>query len=136
MVLLGKLHHHIKTLVLVHNIIIMKKIFILFFTISSCTAELAIPNLLDENLPVQSSSITYQGYYLQSLQINEDGTYRITLFQPDGTIQVIISVPKEMISIQNDKPINAVYKELNNGSLTGRYVIYLQTGFLITNYFI
>ncbi len=114
----------------------MKKIFIILFAFYSCTAEIETPNLLDANAPVQSSALTYQGYYLQSLQMNEDGTYRITLLLPDGRIEVIVSIPKEMISIQNDKPINAVYKELNNGSLTGRYVIYLQTGFLITNYYI
>ena len=91
---------------------------------------------MDEYPPVQSSAITYQGYLLKALQINEDGTYRITLYLPDGNIEVIISVLKENISIQNDKNISAVYKELNNGSLTGRYVIYLQTGFVITNYYI
>jgi len=114
----------------------MKFLLIILLALSSCTADLAIPNLLEEYPPVQSSAITYQGFYLQSLQINEDGTYRITLLLHDGRIEVIVSIPKEMISIQNDKPINAVYKELNNGSLTGRYVIYLQTGFLITNYYI
>lgn len=112
----------------------MKKLFIILLAFCSCTAELQIPDLLDAPAPVQSSAITYQGYYLQSLQVNEDGTYRITLHLPDGRIEVIIAVPKEMISIQNDKPINAVYKELNNGSLTGRYVIYLQTGYLITKF--
>lgn len=112
----------------------MKKILILLFTFYSCTADFQIPDQLDASAPVQSSAITYQGFYLKSLQVNEDGTHRITLHLPDGRIEVIIAVPKEMISIQNDKPINAVYKELNNGSLTGRYVIYLQTGYLITKF--
>lgn len=114
----------------------MKFLLIILLAFASCTADLAIPNLLEEYPPVQSSTITYQGYYLKALQINEDGTYRITLYLPDGRIEVIISVPKENISIQNDRNISAVYKELNNGSLTGRYVIYLQTGFVITNYYI
>lgn len=114
----------------------MKYLIIICLLFSSCTAELAIPDLLGENTPLQSSAITYQGYYLKALQINEDGTYRITLYLPDGNIEVITSVPKENISIQNDKNISAVYKELNNGTLTGRYVIYLQTGFVITNYYI
>lgn len=114
----------------------MKFLLIILLALTSCTAELATPNLMDEYPPVQSSAITYQGYFLKALQINEDGTYRITLLLPDGRVEVIISVPKELISIQYDKPISAVYKELNNGSLTGRYVIYLQTGFVITNYYI
>lgn len=114
----------------------MKFLLFILMALTSCTAELSIPNLIDEYPAVQSSAITYQGYFLKALQINEDGTYRITLYLPDGNIEVIVSVPKENISIQNDKNISAVYKELNNGSLTGRYVIYLQTGFVITNYYI
>ena len=41
-----------------------------------------------------------------------------------------------MVIIQKDSAINAVYYELINGTHTNKYVIYLQTGFLITNYFI
>ena len=114
----------------------MKNLLILFFVLNSCTAQLAFPNLLENNMPAQSAAITYEGFYLKALQVNEDGSYRITMFIPDGTIRVVVSVPKEMVTIQKDKAINAVYYELNNGTHTKKYVIYLQTGFLITNYFI
>ena len=87
-------------------------------------------------MTAQSAEITYQGFYLKYLQVNEDGTYRITMFIPDGTVRVVVSVPKEMVIIQKDSVINAVYYELINGTHTNKYVIYLQTGFLITNYFI
>lgn len=73
-------------------------------------------------------------YYLYALQVNEDSTYRITLYLNEEDIQVIISVPSSDIEFRKNDTINSVYKEIVNGSYTGKYIIRLKSDFKITNY--
>jgi hypothetical protein len=106
----------------------MKKlinIILLFFTLG-CNKEADSQKL---------KSQSYEGYYLKSLQINEDNTYRISLFE-NNLIVVIISVKPSDIEFRNNDTINAVYREIINGTYTGRYIIRLKSDFKITKYYI
>lgn len=105
---------------------------VLFF--ASCVPEVELPTM-DAPVP-ESTSISYVGYELYALQLNEDGTYRITLYLPDNIIEVITSVPASDITIVRDKPLNLVFKQYDNYQQTGKYVVYLQPNYIITNFYI
>lgn len=114
----------------------MKKLFIFFVIIcfASCAPEVSIPNLPDET-PGASDAITYAGYPLYALQINEDGTYRISYYLSDNTIEVYYSVSPSNIIIERGKSSNVAFKQLNNGLATGRFVVYLTNDYLIKNFY-
>jgi len=112
----------------------MKKlinIILLFFTLG-CNKEADSQKTKELDILKAQS---YEGYYLKSLQINEDNTYRISLFDND-LIVVIISVKPSDIEFRNNDTINAVYREIINGTYTGRYIIRLKSDFKITKYYI
>lgn len=111
----------------------MKKISIkllLFIITVSCNNK--IENTKTNGLDVFKSKF-YEGYYLKSLQINDDSTYRISLFNKDK-VEVIISVQSSEIEFKNNDTINAVYRQIINGLYTGKYIISLKSDFKITNY--
>ncbi len=112
----------------------MKYLFFIILFFTSCVPEVQLPTM-DAPVP-ESSSINYIGYQLYALQLNENGTYRITLYLDNNTIEVIISVPASNITIVRDKPSNLVFKQYDNYQPTGKYVIYLQTNYVITNFYI
>lgn len=110
---------------------ILTTILILLFTLG-CTKEVDSQKIKElDALKAQS----YEGYYLKSLQINEDSTYRISAFNEDR-IDVISSVQASKIEFRNNDTINAVYREIIDGVYTGRYIIRIKSDFKITKYYI
>ncbi len=109
----------------------MKKLLIIISILifASCVPIVSIPSI-DAPIP-ESSTITYTGYFLYSLQTNEDGSYRIQYWLDEQTIQLNVSVPASNVTIERGKTTNVVFVQYNNNLQTGKYIIYLKNDYQI-----
>lgn len=110
----------------------MIKILYLFVFFISCNKDF---NYFDKNeKSIIKGNEVYYGFYLKSLQLNEDGTYRISFFNKEK-IEVFISVQQKKVIIENNKNESIVYMGFDNGNPNGNFIIYLKPNFKITKYY-
>jgi len=114
----------------------MKKLFIIILLITvfaSCIPELDIPTLSEP--PIGSESITYEGYPLYTLLLNESGNYLIWYQVTTTGFQVDNNVSPANVIIERGKTQNIVFKQMRNGQHTGKYIIYLTNDYVINNFY-
>lgn len=112
----------------------MKKLLLIItLFIVSCTPEVSIPT--DRSSIPESNAITYTGYYIYSLQINEDGTYRLAYWVTDREIKVHVRIPISNILIERGKRSDIAFVQFNNSQESGKFVIYLTNDFSIGKFY-